>query len=524
MFKKETFYINVVRQNNQLKIEHKKFINDKVIDSGNSNFLLDANVLPENVEQKLNILQRENDFSYISTILLNDAAKLVPKSVTKIDDFEVKNFNDNYNIAVAKPAFFETNNYFAKTGVDFIYSAFHIIDSFIKKNLPKNELLFFINNNRAYVVIVDKTSTIIYNEIVDLLTFETIKRSNFYDDALDRQKLYDELYYLELSELFQKILKDFYDKQKDIFIQKITILFSLKNLTKEQISTLSQELMLKIDDIVIDIDEELYSLARTSQEQQKSLITPRKKRKRRDPRYFFLVILFAILLFGAYKLYSMIDFHNIGVKLGLIEAKEELILEKLPDHVLNNSKIDLSLKAIFKSLPNNVTVNELSLKDKSLQMKALIKNEESLNLFKLALNSLYTNVETKKLNEEQKDDFEVVVAAKNPIEQQDAIYKIFTADYLQDEIFNKDNIEEQLKILFPQNAIISFIEKYDAISVDIFSYKVNLVVKSENEFFDLITKLNNELYSMAIAYPVEIKNTNLGMEIEFVIGFNQLKK
>lgn len=524
MFKKETFYINVVRQNNKLKIEHKKFINDKVQDSGNSTFLLENGVLPENIEQKLNILQKENDFSYISTILLNDATKLVPKAIKKIDDFEIKDFNDNYNIAIAKPSFFETNNFFAKTGIDFIYSSFHIIESYIKKNLLKNELIFFINNNRAYIVIVDKNSSIVYNEIVDLLTFETIKRSNFYNDDLDGQKLFDELYYLELSELFQKILKDFYDKQKDVFVQKITILFSLRNLTKEQILNLSQELMLKIDDVVVDIDEELYSLARASEQQQKSLITPRKKRKRRDPRYFFLVILFAMLLFGAYKVYSMIDFHNIAVKLKLIEAKEDIILEKLPDHVLNNSKIEVSLKSIFKSLPNNVKIDELSLKDTSLQMKALIKNEESLNLFKLALNSLYSNVEVKRLNEEKKEDFDVVVATKNLIEQKDAVYKVFTADYLQDEIFDKDNIEEQLKIIFPQNAVISFIEKYNAINVDIFSYKVSIVVKDENEFFEIISKLNNELYSMAIAYPVDIKNINSSMQIDFVIGFNQLKK
>ena len=32
MFKKETMFINVVKQNNNLKVEYKKYINNKVFD------------------------------------------------------------------------------------------------------------------------------------------------------------------------------------------------------------------------------------------------------------------------------------------------------------------------------------------------------------------------------------------------------------------------------------------------------------------------------------------------------------
>ena len=65
MFKKETMFINVVKQNNNLKVEYKKYINNKEIIEDNSTFLLDGDILPDNIVQKLNNLQNENDLSYI---------------------------------------------------------------------------------------------------------------------------------------------------------------------------------------------------------------------------------------------------------------------------------------------------------------------------------------------------------------------------------------------------------------------------------------------------------------------------
>ncbi|MFB1032301.1 MAG: hypothetical protein QMB77_02140, partial [Aliarcobacter cryaerophilus] len=84
------------------------------------------------------------------------------------------------------------------------------MNAHIQKQSSKNELLFFIYNDRAYILIVDKNTKIVYNEVVDLLTFDAVKRTHFYEDNLEGQKLFDELYYLELSELLQKILKNFH--------------------------------------------------------------------------------------------------------------------------------------------------------------------------------------------------------------------------------------------------------------------------------------------------------------------------
>lgn len=523
MFAKEKLFINVVKQNNNLKIEHKKYIKNKEHSGDSSTFLVEGDILPENIAQKLNNLQKEEDFSYISTLLLSDTTKLIPKNLSsKVKDCEIVSFDSEYDIAVLKTTLFETQNYFGKTGVDYIYSAFHIIKSFISKNNPKSELLFFIYNSRAYIVIVDKSSQIIYNEVVDLLSFDAVKRTHFYENDLEGQKLYDELYSLELSEILQKILKDFYKKRSDIFVQKISMIFSLKNLTKEQISALSLELTLKIDEFTVDINEELFELSK-EKDGQNSFISPRKKKKRRDPRYLFLIILFAILFFGAYKIYEQIDFKNLAMKLNLIESKKEIVFEKLPDHNLENSKIELRIKSIFEAVPDLIQVKELKITKDNLELKVNSKDDSSLNLLQLSLNTLYLNNSVKKLDETKKENFEAIVVSRNELVLQNATYLIFSKDYLIDEKFSEIDIKEQLKILLPQDSILEFVEKIDAKRVEILSFRSNILVKEPKEFFDLITRVNNELYSININYPIVMKSTELGIEIDFVLDFNQLK-
>jgi len=523
MFAKKKIYINAIKQNNQLKIESKKIKGAKEEKGEISTFLVEEDFLPENISQKLNLLQEESDFSYLSTILLSDTTRLIPKATSSIKDCEVINFNASYNIAVLKTALFETQNYFAKTGIDFIYSAFHIIDSHIIRHKLKSELIVFIYNNRAYIVIVDKTSAIIYNEVVDLLTFDAIKKTHFYEDDLERQKLYDELYYLEFNELLEKVLKDFYSKQKEIFVQKITILYTLKSLTKEQLLTLGQELMLRIDTSKIDLEEELFDLSKDYEKEPKSFIKPRKKKKKRDFRYVFVFFIFALLMYGAYKFYTIVDFNKLASKLTLAKTQQETILDKLPDHVLLNSKIEERIKAVFRAIPAQVMINELKLTNDTLELKIVAKDDENLELLKLALNALYLKNDSSKLDNTKVKDFEATINSKNTLDLENISYKVFTKDYLTDEKFNQEDIEEQLSILLPKDSIIDYIKKVDANKVEIFCFNVSTILKDPQEFFNILDKLNKELYSINILGNISIKNIDLGLEVSFELEFNQLK-
>lgn len=115
------------------------------------------------------------------------------------------------------------------------------------------------------------------------------------------------------------------------------------------------------------------------------------------------------------------------------------------------------------------------------------------------------------------------LVAKDELEIKDVVYGIFTQEYLQDELFDKESINEQLKILLPEHSIIKYIETLNANKVEIFSFSVNTIVKEPKDLFNIFTNINSELYSITISKPILMKNTNLGIEVDFIIEFNQLK-
>ena len=525
MFTKESLYINAVKYDTQLKLDYKKLNNEEIIDVNNSVFLVDNDLLPFDIAQKLNSSQQEIDSTYISTLLLNDTTKLVPKAISsKLKDCEIAKFNNEFDIAVLKTTLFETKNYFVKTGIDYIYSAFHLINLHIDKNISRSEIIVFLFNSKAFIVILDAAGIIVHNTILDLACFDTIKKTHFYEDDIDGQKLFDEIYYLELNEIIHNTLNTFYEKKNNIFVEKVTILYVLKQLSQEQIEQLGEDLLLKVEYHPINIDEELFELSR-DKHLKKSFIKPRKKKKKRNYTnlYIFLFILVVAIL--AYQVYLRVDFNNFfksetaSSKTIDIQKIEEVL--ELPDHLTLNDQIEQRVKSIFDTIPNEVFLNELKIEKNILELKGNFLNEVVFaTALKPNLSKLYKDVVYSTSSSDKKVNIDGVVLARNEIEL-NKTYKTYDKEYLTDEFMALDRVTEQLKILMPIDSIIKFNTTASNSTITRFVYSVNILVKDPREFFDVIGVLNNELYSIHIAYPISMLKTETGIEIEFVLVFNQ---
>ena len=525
MFTKESLYINAVKYDTQLKLDYKKLNNEEIIDVNNSVFLVDNDLLPFDIAQKLNSSQQEIDSTYISTLLLNDTTKLVPKAISsKLKDCEIAKFNNEFDIAVLKTTLFETKNYFIKTGIDYIYSAFHLINLHIDKNISRSEIIVFLFNSKAFIVILDAAGIIVHNTILDLACFDTIKKTHFYEDDIDGQKLFDEIYYLELNGIIHNTLNTFYEKKNNIFVEKVTILYVLKQLSQEQIEQLGEDLLLKVEYHPINIDEELFELSR-DKHLKKSFIKPRKKKKKRNYTnlYIFLFILVVAIL--AYQVYLRVDFNNFfksetaSSKTIDIQKIEEVL--ELPDHLTLNDQIEQRVKSIFDTIPNEVFLNELKIEKNILELKGNFLNESVFaTALKPNLSKLYKDVVYSTSSSDKKVNIDGVVLARNEIEL-NKTYKTYNKEYLTDEFMALDRVTEQLKILMPIDSIIKFNTTASNSTITRFVYSVNILVKDPREFFDVIGVLNNELYSIHIAYPISMLKTETGIEIEFVLVFNQ---
>ena len=106
MFKKESLYINIIKNDTTLKLGYRKFNGNLILETSSSNFVCKDDILPTDISQKLNSSQEETDFTYLSTLLLSDTTSLVPKELSsKIKDCEIAKFNHEYDIAVLKTTY-----------------------------------------------------------------------------------------------------------------------------------------------------------------------------------------------------------------------------------------------------------------------------------------------------------------------------------------------------------------------------------------------------------------------------------
>ncbi len=534
MFTKESLYINAVKHDNQLKLDYKKLNNEEIIDTNNSVFLVEDNViLPLDITYKLNASQKEIDNTFISTLLINDTTKLVPKVLSsKLQDCEIAKFNNDYDIAVLKTTLFETQNYFSKTGIDYVYSAFHLINLHIDKNVSRSEIIVFLFNSKAFIVILDANGIIVHNSISDLPSFDNIKKTHFYEDDIEGQKLFDEIYYLELNEIIHNTLNSFYEKKSNTFVEKVTILYVLKQLSEEQIAQMSEDLLLKVEYHPVNVDEEIFELSK-DKHLKKSFTKPRKKKKKRNFTNFYIFLFILFVGFLSYQAYLKVDFKALYMSVyGDFFRKDPVSIQKpqnvknienvleLPNHITLNDKIEQKVKAVLATIPEDVYIKELKIDKDIMEIKGNFLREKTFeNSLKPALSKLYRE-STYTADPEKKFNIEGVVLSKRDIEI-GKTYKFFNKQYLTDDFLPIESVTEQLKILMPVGSIIKLNTTTKSNNITRFMYTVNILIKEPKELFSVIETLNSELYSIHISYPLSMLKTSAGIEAEFILVFNQ---
>ena len=129
MFNKESQYISVVKYNNQLKIDYKKVDDGQTVFGKESTFIVYDETLPKDIAAKLNTWQKAFVKSYMTALCLDKDEKLVSKIQSKKHQ-KSKNIaylNSNFDLITTPSKIQEVKDYYAVTGVDYIFSPFHIL-------------------------------------------------------------------------------------------------------------------------------------------------------------------------------------------------------------------------------------------------------------------------------------------------------------------------------------------------------------------------------------------------------------
>lgn len=521
MFSKEYLYINAIKYKTQLKINYKKLNNNDIVETNASTFLAYDELMGRDIATKLISHQTEVDNTYISTLLLQDETKLLKKNQPKPKDFAITQLNEQYNIATSKNTLFETRNYFDKCGVDYIFSAYHILNLHIEKNPCNNNLVMLLFNNQAFCIILNTNSEIVFNKKIDLTPFEEIKKSEFYENEVLGQKLFDEIYALELQEAIKSTIEEFYSITKNMFIEKVSLLYNLKLVSENEIRKMSDDLLMDITYHPISVDEELFELSKDSHKH-KSFIKPRKKPNNKFKNTILISIILVLLAAIGYLFMPKIT--------ELLNKKEEKpvakkVVEKrvdLPNHIEKNNQIESSVLKALEVIPYDVVLNQLDIDKNSLSMQINLLNKDTyIKVLQPELQKYYDSASIE-FKETKSPILEAQLNAEGIKQKQIVNFRNYKDSYVENEFMPIIRVTEQMKMLFPKDANVTFKSSFKS-EVVTFNYLINVVVQKPLEFFAIIDKLNNELYSINITYPISFVKTAAGIEIEFIVQFHQPK-
>jgi len=523
MFSKESLYINAIKYKAQLKINYKKLNNDDIIETNSSVFIAKDDILGRDIASKLNANASLINNTYISTLLLQDETKLIKKKDVKLKDFAYTSLNNDYDISVSKNTLFETKNYFEKCGVDYIFSAYHVLNLHIEQNPCNNNLVVLLFNNQAFCVILNSKGEIVFNRRLELTSFEKIKESEFYENDILGQKLFDEIYFLELNEAIKNTIEEFYKITKKVFIEKVSLLYNLKQISEEQISSMNENFMIDVTYHPISVDEELFELSKDSHIH-KSFIKPRSKPSSGFSNLVSILLILALILGIGYVYFPYDKLFNKEIKKEVVVKKEKVVerVVQLPDHSFKNGIIETRILKLLEMVPYDVVLKELLVEKKSIKIDADLLNKDTyIKVIQPQLLESYkvTNINFK---DEKSHILEGIILAENLKDKSITKFRDYKDTYVSNEFMPIITVTEQIKILFPKDAIVTFKSSFKS-EVVTFNYLVNIIIKRPLEFFEIINTISNELYSINISYPVSFVKTEAGIEVEFILQFHQPK-
>jgi len=527
-------YINILQQNKQLKINYKIIQENNIIKEEQSSFLLTDDTLPNDAQFKINSLQKDIDKTYIATLYENQNQQIVKPEEVHVISHDSINIANNLKIISPKNEIHSIKRYYEGTGLDFIISPYTIIEEYLKDNGKKNSLNFFIYNNTIYTIIFDKIKNISFSKIKVLTPFESTQDETFLEDDIVGQKLYEEVNFLEIQQFLDETVEEYYGSGDNVdFIENIEMLYSLKPISDEQITTIQDALMIPISYKAISVDRYIDEIVQEPNSTIYNFISPRIKKENKSPYIWIGLIVAIILLLSSIFTFDVIEKEEeqkpkkievtqpknvIAKKEVQIKPVQPMTIE-LPSHKNNNILMIENIQMLFEVLPYDAVLKDIEInKNSSTFVSNFIVNSDSLSDMQTKLRNIYLNSKIL-LQNQNKVILNTIIQNDNILEK--PILK--NIEYKQFKFLSLSQATDYLTSLAIPNSVIRFNnkskEKY-------FTYSFSLVskIKSPEEFITFIKKLNMQKLSVEVNYPIIFSKTTNNIEVRYNININQQNK
>ncbi|MEA3554490.1 MAG: hypothetical protein U9R39_08860 [Campylobacterota bacterium] len=531
-------YVNILTQDKQLKIDYKILQDKKIVKQEVSSFLLNNNEISKDAIFKLDTLQKDINKTYLST-LYTDKNQVIELN-SQIDKNKYKSVALNEKISVAIPTkdIERSASFFQTSGLDYLLSPFSILNEHSNKLLSKNSLNILLYNNMVYALILDENKEINKGYTQSLTPFDNIKDSNFYGDDIVGQKLYEEVYFLELQQVISEIIEKYYEDvsgdEETSFLEKLNIFYNVKQLSDEQIEMIHDLVMIDINYTPISIEESFDNLIQKPTVANYSFLSARVKKSTNSSILWIALLVMTILTIGGILFYKISntqeDIKETKTKVEKVKEttkieKKEIVetVIKLPNHNLLNTKVLERTLMFFDLIPFDAVLLELELRKNSSTFVCnfAIDSNASQEMIK-KLSKIYDESKII-LQHNNKAIISTIISNDGYKALKKEKSKYTKLKYQKHEFMTISKFTEYLNSIVIKDSNVKYISKIQEKFIT-YNYNITSLVNTPKEFFDFIAKLNKKEIPLNIKYPVEFAKVKDKIEIKFNLQFHQQKK
>lgn len=532
-------FINILQQNKQLKINYKTIQDDKILKEEQSSFLISDEKLPEDAKFKINTLQKNVSHTYITSIFESPNQHIIDTKNVDVISYDSVKIGNSKSVVIPKNEINASKRYFEDTGIDYILSPYTILEEYLEDNGKKNSLNFLIYNDIIYLVIYNDKKQLIFNKIKVLTSFESTQDESFSKDDIVGQKVYEELNFLEIQQFLTETVEEYYTTCGDVeFLEHIEILYNIKPLSETQIRLLQDIMMVPIVYKSVSLNNYIDEIIQRSDSKIHNFIVPRvKKESNNFYGLFILAILTVVLGLGIF--YYQLEDSSASTKQAntlnknTVETKStkqqeiesiEPTIVSLPNHIQNNKMIVQNIQMLFDVIPYNAVLKDLEINQKSSTYVAnFIAESSSLIDMQTKLKNIYSD--SKVLLQHKNKVIENTIIQNEAIKSKYNFNKeIELVKYKIYNFLSTSKATSYLTGLALRDSVIKF-DANERTEFQTYSFTIISKVRSPQEFFDFIKKLNTQSLSIELLYPVVFSKTNDYLEIKYKIKVHQqLKK
>jgi polyhydroxyalkanoate synthesis regulator phasin len=527
MFDNDIQNINLIQNEQNIKLSYQIRKKNIIIKSEQSVFALDDNQLSLDTKVKLELLEKSEAKTFVTALCENIDQKIVTKDYVIDDTMTAVYYDTFHNIILNNSKILESKNYYNDGNIDYLLSAYTILHNAVSNKLNEKSLNILILNNKMYCIILDENKKLLTNGIFELSPYHQTDESSFYEDEITKQKLYEEVYLLELEENIKNITNQFYEKNNnEYFIENINIFYSIRQLNENQIQNLNDSLMINVQYIHIDLDNILYTLVEKPHIKKQNFISVRKQKNNKS--FLFTIILFAIItsltaIGVVYFKQNETNTQEIIVK-KKTKQKENKTIDKieeiaLPNHSdINEQKIKFMMK-LFDTISAGVMLKEVQIQndESTLICSYLDKNSYEMNL-KPKLLVLYKNTQNV-LSSNKNNIYTAIISNTNIINKMN-----FNNTKLYTPSVDKKHLSKEEAKAYIQKIIQSKNIKFESTNRKKhikYIFSVSKTVNSPVEFYDAIDKINKQYYSIILSYPIEFTKVKNTLQVNYNLAIYQ---